>query len=64
MQHPSWFNAMVEEYESIIINSAWEVVPRPMGKSVVGSRWVYKVKHVADGCVEKHKARFVARGFS
>ena len=28
------------------------------------SRWIYKVKHVTDGSVEKYKARFVARGFS
>ena len=31
---------------------------------MVSSRWLYKVKQAADGCVEKHKARFVARGFS
>ena len=52
---------MVEEYDSIIKNSAWEVVPRPVGKSVLGSWWIYKVKQAADGSVEKHKARFVAR---
>eukprot|EP00253_Pinus_taeda_P034050 PITA_34050 len=55
---------MVEEYDSIIMNSAWEVVPRPDNKSVVGSRWIYKVKQVIDGSVEKHKSRFVAKGFS
>ena len=31
---------MVEEYDFIIRNSAWKVVPRPEGKSVVGSRWM------------------------
>eukprot|EP00253_Pinus_taeda_P010262 PITA_10262 len=45
-------------------NDVWEVVPRPEGKSVVTSRWLYKVKHAADGSIEKFKARFVARGFS
>ena len=55
---------MVEEYDSIINNSAWEVVPRPVEKSVVGSGWIYKVKQVVDRSVEKYKARFVARGFS
>ena len=55
---------MVEEYDFIIRNSVWDVVPRPQGKSVVSSRWLYKVKQAADGSVEKHKARFVARGFS
>jgi len=30
----------------------------------VSSHWLYKVKKAIDGSVEKHKARFVARGFS
>jgi hypothetical protein len=33
---------MVEEYDSIVKNSAWEIVPRSVDKSVVGSRWIYK----------------------
>ena len=45
-------------------NDVWEVVPRPEGKSMVTSRWLYKVKHAVDGNIEKFKARFVARGFS
>jgi hypothetical protein len=40
------------------------VVPRPHGKSVVTSKWLYKIKHAADDSIEKYKARFVARGFS
>ena len=63
-QQPIWFDSMVEEYDTIIRNIAWEVVIRMEGKSVVGSRWAYKVKQATDGSVEKHKAIFVARGFS
>jgi hypothetical protein len=55
---------MVEEYDSIVKNNVWDIVPRPIDKSVVGSRWIYKVKQVVDGSVEKYKARFVAQGFS
>jgi hypothetical protein len=40
------------------------VVPRPRGKSMVTSKWLYKIKHAADGSIEKYKARFLARGFS
>ena len=59
-----WQEAMVEEYDSIMKNQVWEVVPRPDGKKVVGSRWIYKVKHASDESVEKYEARFVAKGFS
>jgi hypothetical protein len=31
---------------------------------VVTSKWIYKIKHVVDGSIEKYKARFVSRGFS
>lgn len=55
---------MVEEYNSIMLNGVWKVVPRPMDKAVVGSRWICKIKHVANGGVEKYKARFVAKGFA
>jgi hypothetical protein len=55
---------MVEEYNSIMKNDVWEVVPRPEGKSVATSRWVYKIKYVADGNIEKYKAQFVAWGLS
>ncbi|MBO1694923.1 reverse transcriptase domain-containing protein, partial [Bacteroides uniformis] len=48
----------------IVRNSAWEIVPRLVGKFVVGSRWIYKVKQAVNGSVEKYKARFVALGFS
>ena len=55
---------MVQEYDSIMKNQVWEVVPRPEEKKVVGSKWIYKMKHATDESVEKYKARFVAKGFS
>jgi hypothetical protein len=63
-KHKVWKDAMIEEYESILKNDVWEVVPRPHGKSMVTSKWLYKIKHAIDGSVEKFKARFVAHGFS
>ena len=55
---------MHEEYESIMKNDVWEVVLRLEDKSVVTSKWLYKIKHGSDGSVEKYKARFVSQGFS
>ena len=55
---------MIEEYQSIMKNDVLDIVPRPEGKFVVTSKWIYKIKHDADGSIEKYKARFMARGFS
>ena len=63
-EHQVWQDAMVEEYSSIMQNDVWEVVPRPTDRVVVGSRWIYKIKHGADGSIKKYKARFMAKGFS
>jgi hypothetical protein len=59
-----WKDAMLEEYRSIIKNNVWDIVLRPKDKSVVSSKWIYKIKHASDGSVENFKARFVARGFT
>jgi hypothetical protein len=55
---------MTEEYQSIIKNDVWEIVPRLKSKDVVSSKWLFKIKHAAGKSIEKYKARFVARGFS
>jgi hypothetical protein len=55
-----WKDAMTKEYQSIMKNDVWGIVLRPIGKSVVTSKWIYKIKHAVDGSVEKYKARFVA----
>jgi hypothetical protein len=55
---------MMEEYQSIMKNDVWDIVPIPKGNYVVTTKWIYKIKHTADGGIEKNKAIFVARGFS
>ena len=36
----------------------------PPGKSVVGCKWIYKIKTRSDGSIECYKARLVAKGFT
>ena len=62
-ERKEWKDAMIEEYQSIMKNDVWYVVPRPDGKSVVTCKWVYKIKHAADGSIQKYKERLVVRGF-
>eukprot|EP00253_Pinus_taeda_P012697 PITA_12697 len=64
VKHQAWKDAMNEEYESIMENDVWDVVPRPKDKSVVISKWIYKIKHGGDGNAKNYKAKFVAQGFS
>jgi hypothetical protein len=59
-----WQDAMVEEYNSILKNDVWKIKLRPTRKSMIDSRWLYKVKHAIDGSTEKYKVRFVLREFS
>jgi hypothetical protein len=58
-----WKDAMVKEYQSIMKNDVWEVVPRLEGKSMVTSKWLFKIKHATDGNIEKYKEIFVLGGF-
>jgi hypothetical protein len=59
-----WKDAMLEDYMSILKNNVWDIVPRPKDKSMVSSKWIYKIKHAVYGSVEKFKERFIARGFT
>ena len=53
-------DVMMKEYQ----NDVWDIVPKPEGKSIVSSKWIFKIKHAADRSIEKYKERFVAGGFS
>jgi hypothetical protein len=58
-----WLNAMQVEFNALLKNCTWSLVPPQAAKNVVGCKWVFKLKRKADGSVERHKARLVAKGF-
>jgi histone deacetylase 1/2 len=39
-----WVVAMDTEHQALLHNKTWNLVPRPKGKNIIGSRWVYKIK--------------------
>jgi len=53
-------NSMAEEYESIMQTEVWDIIPRLKGKSIVTSKWLFKIKHGIDGSIDKYRARFIA----
>ena len=59
-----WQIAMKEKLDALSKNHTWDFVTLPPGKSVVGCKWIYKIKTRSDGSIESYKARLVAKGFT
>ena len=59
-----WRAAMADEYQALIDNDTWRLVPRPPGANIVTGKWIYKHKFHSDGTLARHKARWVVRGFT
>jgi hypothetical protein len=55
---------MVDEYQALLDNNTWSLVPRPHGANVVTGKWVFKHKYHSDGSLARHKARWAVRGYS
>ena len=62
--NPLWQAAMTEEFDALSRNCTWDLVDLPPDKSVVGCKWVFKIKTRFDGSIERYKARLVAKGFT
>ena len=53
-----------EELNQIEKNQTWKLVPRPEGKNVIGTKWIFKNKLNEDGEVIRNKARLVCKGYA
>ena len=60
-ENPFWESAMQEEYNSLLENQTWDLVPLPSGRKLVRCRWVYRTKSVVDGQISRYKARLVSK---
>ena len=64
LQEADWVIAMQDELNNFTRNEVWELVERPKGKNVIGTKWVFKNKKDEHGVVVRNKARLIAKGFS
>ena len=59
---PNWKIAMDDEYDALIKNKTWELVPRPPNVNVIQSMWIFTHKVKSNGVFERHKARLIGDG--
>ncbi|GJQ90636.1 putative ribonuclease H-like domain-containing protein [Tanacetum coccineum] len=58
----SWVEAMQEELLQFKLQQVWILVDLPIGKRVIGTKWVFRNKKDERGIVIRNKARLVAQG--
>jgi hypothetical protein len=63
-KYDHWVKAMNEELDQIEKNNTWEMVQRPEGKNVIGSKWIFKNKLNEKGQVIRNKARLVCKVYA
>ncbi|GKC30312.1 ribonuclease H-like domain-containing protein [Tanacetum coccineum] len=60
----NWQKAMADEYNALISNKTWALVPRQANVNVVHSMWLFRHKFNADGSLSMYKTWLVANGQS
>ncbi|CAM8978436.1 unnamed protein product [Rhodiola kirilowii] len=55
---------MQVEFDALLRNGTWNIVPPPCNANIVCCKWVYRIKRKYDGSIEHYKARRVAKGFN
>nr|GEZ03268.1 hypothetical protein [Tanacetum cinerariifolium] len=64
LKDADWVSAMQEELDQFARLKVWRLVPRPEGKSVIKTKWIFKNKKDESSLVIQNKARLVAVGYS
>nr|GEU34601.1 hypothetical protein [Tanacetum cinerariifolium] len=51
--------AMQDELNQFVANDVWELVPLPISQSVIGTKWVFRMKLDENGMTKKSKSRLI-----
>ncbi|KAG8478707.1 hypothetical protein CXB51_028586 [Gossypium anomalum] len=54
-----WKKATQDEFDALIRNSTWTLVPLPPDKKAIGCKWLFKIKKSLDGTLASRKGRTI-----
>ncbi|KAJ9551588.1 hypothetical protein OSB04_015633 [Centaurea solstitialis] len=63
LQDSDWVTAMQEELNQFSALKVWRLVKRPLDKSIIDTKWLFKNKKDEHGTIVRNKARLVAKGY-
>ena len=64
MKIKEWKEAMEVEMDALEKNKTWDLVELPLGKKLVGCKWVFTMTHKVDGSLEHYEARLAVKGYT
>ena len=64
LQDADWVNSIHKELHQFVRNDVWELVLRPKGVNVIGTKWIFKNKSDEHGTVIRNKSRLVAQRYT
>lgn len=59
-----WRQDMQVEFDALLANQTWSLVPPSTNQNLIGCCWIFKTKLHPDGYIERRKARLVAKGYN
>jgi len=54
---------MAEEFNALVHNNTWQLVPYCDNMNLLSYKWVYRIKYHSDGSIEHRKACLFVKGF-
>jgi hypothetical protein len=58
-----WKKTMDNEFDALLKNKTWHLVPPKAGTNIIDCNWVYTIKWKSDGSIDRYKAQLGAKRF-
>lgn len=64
MKEKEWREAAIAEFNAHIVNYTWDLEPPSPDQNLIGCKWIFTTKYLANGKEERCKGRLVAKGYT